>query len=107
MEGTGKLLRGIPQTRWPCRECGGKGARGAKNTGKMYPESVDELIKPHLLEAAGVCRYSFSRAGREDIDALNAWRRQPFVVEAKRPHIRSLDLDALETQITQGCTRVR
>ena len=24
-----KLIRGIPQTRWPCRECGGKVARGA------------------------------------------------------------------------------
>jgi len=39
-----KLLRGIPQTRWPCRKCRGKGCESCNYTGKMYPESVEELI---------------------------------------------------------------
>jgi len=94
-----KLIRGIPQTRWPCRECGGKGCQRCDNTGKMYAESVDELIKPHLLAAARCEDTAFHGAGREDIDALMLGEGRPFVVEAKKPHIRSLDLDALEAEI--------
>jgi tRNA pseudouridine synthase 10 len=97
-----KLVRGIPQTRWPCRECGGKGCQRCDNTGKMYQESVDELIKPHLLAAARCADTAFHGAGREDIDALMLGDGRPFVVEAKRPHIRSLDLYELEAQINRG-----
>jgi tRNA pseudouridine synthase 10 len=96
-----KLIRGIPQTRWPCRECGGKGCQRCDNTGKMYAESVDELIKPPLLAAARCEDTAFHGAGREDIDALMLGEGRPFVVEAKKPHIRSLDLDALEAEINR------
>jgi len=97
-----KLIRGIPQTRWPCRECGGQGCERCDNTGKMYQESVDELIKPHLLAAAHCDDTAFHGAGREDIDALMLGDGRPFVVEAKRPHKRSLDLDALEADVNMG-----
>jgi len=97
-----KLIRGIPQTRWPCRECGGRGCERCDNTGKMYQESVDELIKPHLMSAARAQDTAFHGAGREDIDALMLGDGRPFVVEAKRPHIRSLDLEALEAGINRG-----
>jgi len=97
-----KLIRGIPQTRWPCRECGGRGCERCDNTGKMYQESVDELIKPHLMSAARAQDTAFHGAGREDIDALMLGDGRPFVVEAKRPHIRSLDLEALEAAINRG-----
>ncbi len=94
-----KLVRGIPQTRWPCRECGGKGCERCGNTGKMYQESVDELIKPHLITAARCEDTAFHGAGREDIDALMLGEGRPFVVEAKKPHIRKIDLDTLESGI--------
>ncbi len=94
-----KLVRGIPQTRWPCRECGGKGCERCGNTGRMYQESVDELIKPHLVAAARCEDTAFHGAGREDIDALMLGDGRPFVVEAKRPHIRSMDLALLESEI--------
>ncbi len=94
-----KLVRGIPQTRWPCRECGGKGCERCGNTGKMYQESVDELIKPHVMSAAQCRDTAFHGAGREDIDALMLGDGRPFVVEAKKPHIRSIDLDALGREI--------
>jgi len=97
-----KLIRGIPQTRWPCRECGGQGCERCDNTGKMYPESVDELIKPYLLEAAQCDDTAFHGAGREDIDALMLGDGRPFVVEAKRPHKRSIDLGVLEAGINHG-----
>ncbi|MFZ2410080.1 MAG: tRNA pseudouridine(54/55) synthase Pus10 [Candidatus Methanoperedens sp.] len=94
-----KLIRGIPQTRWPCRECGGKGCERCGNTGKMYQESVDELIKPHLILAARCEDTAFHGAGREDIDALMLGDGRPFVVEAKKPHIRNINLDTLESEI--------
>ncbi|MFA4934494.1 MAG: tRNA pseudouridine(54/55) synthase Pus10 [Candidatus Methanoperedens sp.] len=94
-----KLVRGIPQTRWPCRECGGRGCERCGNTGRMYQESVDELIKPHLITAAGCEDTAFHGAGREDIDALMLGDGRPFVVEAKKPHIRKINLDTLESEI--------
>ncbi|MCZ7385719.1 MAG: tRNA pseudouridine(54/55) synthase Pus10 [Candidatus Methanoperedens sp.] len=94
-----KLIRGIPQTRWPCRECGGKGCERCDNTGKMYQESVDELIKPHLMAAVRSEDTAFHGAGREDIDALMLGDGRPFVVEAKKPHVRKIDLEALGREI--------
>lgn len=96
-----KLIRGIPQTRWPCRECGGSGCQRCGNTGRMYQESVDEHMKQPLMEAALCEDTAFHGAGREDIDALMLGDGRPFVVEAKKPHKRSLDLGALETEINR------
>ena len=31
-----KFIRGIPQTKWPCRECHGKGCDYCNYTGKLY-----------------------------------------------------------------------
>lgn len=94
-----KLIRGIPQTRWPCRECHGTGCEHCHGTGRMYQESVDELIKPHLMAASRCEDTAFHGAGREDIDALMLGDGRPFVVEAKKPHLRSIDLNALATGI--------
>ncbi len=94
-----KLVRGIPQTRWPCRECGGKGCERCGYTGRMYQESVDELIKPALVAASRCEDTAFHGAGREDIDALMLGEGRPFIVEAKKPHIRTLNLEALASEI--------
>jgi len=94
-----KLIRGIPQTRWPCRRCRGRGCPRCGFTGKMYPESVEELIAPVLLEAAQGKRAAFHGAGREDIDARMLGTGRPFIVEIREPHVRSLDLGALEREI--------
>ncbi len=96
-----KLLRGIPQTRWPCRECGGRGCERCGKTGRMYQESVDELIKPHLMDAALCEDTAFHGAGREDIDALMLGDGRPFIVEAKKPHRRDIDLTSLESEINR------
>ncbi len=99
-----KLVRGIPQTRWPCRECNGRGCERCDNTGRMYQESVDELIKPHVVAETECEDTAFHGAGREDIDALMLGEGRPFVVEAKKPHIRNIDLDSLESRINQGAS---
>ncbi len=88
-----KLIRGIPQTRWPCRVCKGKGCERCEGTGRMYRESVDELIKPAVMEAALAEDTTFHGAGREDIDARMLGTGRPFIVEAVRPKRRTIDLD--------------
>ncbi|OPY51746.1 MAG: tRNA pseudouridine synthase Pus10 [Methanosaeta sp. PtaU1.Bin112] len=96
-----KLVRGIPQTRWPCRECHGRGCPRCQGTGKMYQESVDELIRPAVMQAFTAEDTVFHGAGREDIDARMLGRGRPFIVEAVRPFIRTANLEALEAEINR------
>lgn len=97
-----KKVRGIPQTRWPCRKCKGKGCEKCGFTGKQYPESVDELIKGPVIEAFEAVDTAFHGSGREDIDALMLGSGRPFVVEAKSPVKRSADLEALAGKINEN-----
>jgi len=105
-----KLVRGIPQTRWPCRVCHGRGCERCSGTGRMYSESVDELIRPAVMEAAQSEDTVFHGAGREDIDARMLGTGRPFVVEAVRPRVRTIDLSRLEEEInrrTEGKVEVQ
>ena len=65
----------------------------------MYPESVDELIRPAVMQAAHAEDTVFHGAGREDIDARMLGSGRPFIVEAVRPRIREIDLALLEQEI--------
>jgi tRNA pseudouridine synthase 10 len=96
-----KLKRGIPQTHWPCRNCDGKGCSRCKNTGKMYPESVEELVAPVLLEMSNGQAAKFHGAGREDIDALMLGSGRPFVIEILNPRRRSIDLKKAQKRISK------
>lgn len=96
-----KLIRGIPQTRWPCRKCKGKGCERCNFTGKQYQESVDELIKGPVVKAFQAIDTAFHGSGREDIDALMLGSGRPFVVEAKSPVKRSTDLEELMRSINE------
>lgn len=97
-----KKVRGIPQTRWPCRKCKGRGCESCGFTGKQYPESVDELIKGPVIEAFEAVDTAFHGSGREDIDALMLGSGRPFVVEAKSPLKRQADLEALTEKINEN-----
>ncbi|MDY6965611.1 MAG: tRNA pseudouridine(54/55) synthase Pus10 [Halobacteriota archaeon] len=98
-----KLIRGIPQTRWFCRECGGSGCDSCGGTGKRYKESVEELISwPSLAEFKG-SDASLHGAGREDIDALMLGTGRPFILEIKEPTLREIDLSELQRKIDEEC----
>jgi len=94
-----KNIRGIPQTRWFCRICRGKGCRKCDYTGKMYETSVEELVAEKTLEVTKGSGESFHGCGREDIDALMLGKGRPFVLEIKDPKIRNLDLTKLGRKI--------
>ncbi|NYT05080.1 MAG: tRNA pseudouridine(54/55) synthase Pus10 [Methanomicrobiales archaeon] len=97
-----KLVRGIPQTRWHCRVCRGSGCERCGFTGKMYQDSVEELIGRPVIAATHAEDAVLHGAGREDIDALMLGSGRPFVLEVVAPRIRSLALSDIEAAINQS-----
>jgi tRNA pseudouridine synthase 10 len=97
-----KFVRTIPQTKWPCRQCRGRGCPRCNFTGKTYQESVEELISPPLLRETRGVGTAFHGAGREDIDALMLGTGRPFVIEIKEPKVRTLDLARLQKEINES-----
>ncbi len=104
-----KLVRDIPQSKWLCSKCRGKGCKQCNWTGKMYPESVEEIIgEPVRQEAEGEA-IALHGAGREDVDARMLGGGRPFVIEVKKPKKRFLNLRELVKTINnraEGKVRV-
>lgn len=96
-----KLVRGIPQTKWPCRLCRGRGCEECDYTGKTYPESVEEFIAEPVMQAAQGREHALHAAGREDVDARMLGSGRPFVLEITSPRRRSLDLEHLTREINR------
>jgi len=94
-----KYERGIPQTRWHCRECHGDGCERCNFTGKMYPDSVEELIGRPVAECCDAEDVILHGAGREDIDARMIGTGRPFIMEIVHPKKRSIPLSVLEETI--------
>jgi tRNA pseudouridine synthase 10 len=90
-----KLVRNIPQSKWLCRSCRGEGCPKCDGTGKMYPESVEEIIAGPLLEKTGGEDVAFHAAGREDVDAQMLGTGRPFIMEIKKPRRRFIDLQSV------------
>lgn len=97
-----KLSRGVPQTRWPCRRCQGKGCARCGGTGKMYPTSVEEVIAAEIMRESGGTAHALHGMGREDVDARMLGRGRPFIVEIKKPRKRRIDLDAAVQRINES-----
>ncbi|HDI42394.1 MAG TPA: tRNA pseudouridine(54/55) synthase Pus10 [Candidatus Bathyarchaeota archaeon] len=96
-----KLVRGIPQSRWICTQCMGRGCEKCNWTGKMYETSVEELIAVPMMRAAEGEDEALHAAGREDVDARVLGKGRPFIVEIKNPRKRSLNLKELEERINR------
>jgi tRNA pseudouridine synthase 10 len=94
-----KLVRDIPQSRWFCSGCRGRGCQKCGGTGLMYPNSVEAYVSTPFLEAAQGDATAFHASGREDIDARMLGTGRPFVVEVTKPHKRHLDLEKIREAI--------
>jgi len=102
-----KLDRTLPQTRWPCRRCQGRGCTTCGGTGKTYPTSVEEIIAAPFLGPTGAEGSRFHGMGREDIDARMLGRGRPFVLELLRPRKRTVDLRSILSELARdGAGRV-
>jgi tRNA pseudouridine synthase 10 len=96
-----KFRRDIPQTRWFCTICRGKGCKKCNYSGKLYKTSVEELIANNFLVVTEGDEESFHGCGREDIDVRTLGTGRPFVLEIKNPKKRKLDLQDLENKINK------
>ena len=89
-----KHERGIPQTRWPCRACKGRGCAKCNYTGQQYPSSVQDLIGNPIIELFEGREHAFHGMGREDIDVRCLGRGRPFVLEIKEPKRWDIDYES-------------
>ena len=89
-----KHERGIPQTRWPCRACKGRGCAKCNYTGQQYPSSVQDLIGNPFIELFEGREHAFHGMGREDIDVRCLGRGRPFVLEIKEPKRWDIDYES-------------
>lgn len=96
-----KLVRGIPQTKWICKACGGKGCITCEGEGKLYKTSVQEIVEKPLIKAAKARRSKFHGSGREDVDARCLGKR-PFVIELVKPRKRKINLKKIQAQINKS-----
>jgi len=94
-----KLVRGIPQSKWDCKKCRGKGCDECNGTGRKYPDSISEYIGVPTQSIADGSRFKFHAAGREDIDVLMLGNGRPFVIEITDPRVRTPDLDEITKSI--------
>ena len=94
-----KLVRDIPQTKWPCSKCKGRGCERCNFTGKMYLETVEELISEDAIKATGGIGAKFHGAGREDIDVRMLGKGRTFVLEIAKPKIRKINLEKLQSDV--------
>ncbi len=96
-----KLERGIPQSKWDCKKCKGRGCKECDGTGRKYPDSISEYVGiPTQLLLDG-SKFKFHAAGREDIDVLMLGDGRPFVIEISEPKKRSPNLDQLTHDINK------
>jgi tRNA pseudouridine synthase 10 len=107
-----KVERDVPQTEWPCSNCGGTGrvtnapCPECDGTGYRYRTSVEQEVAPTLVTALRGDEGVFHGAGREDVDALMLGTGRPFVLEVKHPHRRDVALDAIESEINEASDAV-
>lgn len=100
-----KVVRDIPQSRWLCSKCHGKGCKQCNWTGKMYSESVEELIGEPLQKQAKGEDIALHGAGREDVDARMLGPGRPFVIEVKKPKKRNLVGESHTPRRNHSCCR--
>ena len=101
-----KLKRGVPQSRWDCGDCRGKGCEVCGGTGRKYPDSISEYIGEPAQQAAQGTKFKVHAAGREDIDVLMLGDGRPFVIEVSEPLVRALNLQLLAENINKRASGI-
>ncbi|TFG31895.1 tRNA pseudouridine(54/55) synthase Pus10 [Candidatus Thorarchaeota archaeon] len=96
-----KLVRGIPQSRWDCKKCRGRGCDECNGTGRKYQDSISEYVGIPTQGIVDGSRFKFHAAGREDIDVLMLGDGRPFVIEITEPRVRTPDLNEITKSINK------
>ncbi len=89
----------MPQSKWPCRYCKGKGCKHCDYTGRQWKETVEYYMADILLGLFMGRDTKLHAAGREDIDAKMLGGGRPFVIEIIEPRKRFVPLDFVLREI--------
>ena len=93
-----KFSREMPQSKWGCGVCGGKGCDKCAGTGKRYL-ALEDILADMFRETCESEGTKFHSAGREDIDARMLGEGRPFVIELESPKKREVDLKKIEEKM--------
>ena len=96
-----KLSREIPQSKWHCKRCWGRGCPECGGTGRRFQQSVEELVAEVIQQQCQGRKSKLHSIGREDVDARMLGRGRPFIIELTRPRVRTLDPPALQAEINR------
>ncbi len=77
--------RGIPQRRYFCEGCNGRGCDSCSGSGYEQVPSVESVVGSRLNRLMGSTRTKFTWLGSEDAESLVFPPGRPFVVELKSP----------------------
>lgn len=89
----------MPQSKWPCRYCKGRGCPKCDYTGRQWKETVEYYMADVLLAVCMGKETRLHAAGREDIDARMLGDGRPFVIEIDEPRRRYVDLETIKNEI--------
>jgi len=99
-----KYTRDLPQARWLCLSCGGRGCDRCGGTGRIRVNSVEEIIATPLLAAMRAEGSKMHATGRQDIDVRMLGTGRPFAIELVNARRRTADLDAIRSSINEQGT---
>ncbi len=96
-----RKLSPMPQSKWPCRYCGGRGCPMCDFTGRQWKETVEYYMADVALGLFMARETAIHAMGREDIDARMLGSGRPFVLEIKNPRNYLVDLRLLQDEINK------
>ncbi len=96
-----RKLSPMPQSKWPCRYCGGAGCPMCNFTGRQWRETVEYYMADVALGMFLGRETAIHAMGREDIDARMLGSGRPFVLEIKGPLNYIVDFKLLEEEINK------
>ena len=96
-----KLSRDLPQTKFYCPKCKGKGCPTCEGFGKLTRDSVQELLAWVAMPRFKARRNKFHGAGREDMDVRMLGEGRPFVFEVLRAKNPQIDLEELAAEVNR------
>ena len=96
-----KLVRDLPQTTFFCPKCKGRRCDSCEGRGKIFDDSVQDLIARVAMPRFKARRHKFHGAGREDVDVRMLGNGRPFVFEMTKVKREAVDLQDLAEVVTQ------
>ena len=86
-----KMIRGLPQKRRKCRNCGGKGCYDCEYTGFLKKGSIEQILAQRLIEKFNSKGAKFTWIGGESSESLVLGNGRPFYAEIIEPKLRHID----------------